>query len=406
MGLLGIDPLDGAFFLNVILFALNIYLAGLLVYQSTEQTAASLVAAALTLSAPAVLTVHSMVWSEPLFLSLVLLTACVIAAYTERPSYLSLLLPISVASLSPLCRYAGISVMMAAVVAVARKNFKHAVILAVTSGAAILGWLLRNYFQAADFTNRTWRFHLPSAAQLTEASGTLVEAFGGLALAALFATLAVFTFLHRRQRASEPKVNVTFLIAFALSYVVVIALSLFFVDVYIPLDRRVLSPVYLALSLYSVILIAAYAQPRALRLVWGGLFFVLLAANSWVAMDWLNRLSHEGFGYSSIYWRESPTIKFLRAGESKPIYSNAPDPIYLLTGKRAAMIPNNVDPRSRAANPDYANQISKIKHGRGLIVYFRSVTWRWYVPSEEKLREELGLTLLADMGEGAVYRIP
>jgi hypothetical protein len=406
VGLLGLDPLEGAFFLNVILFSVNIYLAGLLVYRSTGQAAAGLIAAALTLSAPAVLTVHSMVWSEPLFLSLVLLTALGIAGYTERPSCLSLLLPISAASLAPLCRYAGVSVIMAAAVAVAVKNFKHGAVLAVTGGAAILGWLMRNYFRAGDFTDRTWIFHLPSADQLTEASGTLVEALGGLTLAGFFTMLAVFTLLSGRQRVSERKVNVTFLIAFALSYVVVIAISLFYVDVYVPLDRRVLSPLYLALSLSAVILIAAYARSGALRFAWGGLLVLLLAANSWTATEWLNRLSREGFGYSNVYWRESPTIKFLKASESKLIYSNAPDPIYLLAGKAVAAIPNNLDPRSRLANPDYASQISRIKHGGGLIVYFRSVTWRWYLPSEEQLREELGLSLLAETGDGAVYRIP
>jgi hypothetical protein len=82
----GIDTLDGASMLNAILFALNIYMAGLFVYRVTKMPMAGFIAAAFTLTAPAILTTHTMVWSEGLFLFFVLVTLVAISRYLRDRS--------------------------------------------------------------------------------------------------------------------------------------------------------------------------------------------------------------------------------------------------------------------------------------------------------------------------------
>jgi hypothetical protein len=79
----------------------------LLVYEATDSTAAIAVSAVMWIS-PALLITHSMIWSEPLFLLLVLIAAFGTTRYINNSSSTALLLVGATAFLGPLVRYAGI----------------------------------------------------------------------------------------------------------------------------------------------------------------------------------------------------------------------------------------------------------------------------------------------------------
>jgi hypothetical protein len=80
-------------------------------------------------------------------------------------------------------------------------------------------------------------------------------------------------------------------------------------------------------------------------------------------------------------------------------------PVFLLVGRPAKMIPRYIDPGTRVLNPDYPNEMSRVKKNGGTVVYFRTVTWRSYLPPEERLQAELGLSPIADFVDRAVYAI-
>jgi hypothetical protein len=402
-GIAGIDPLDGASILNTLLFALNIYLAGLLAYRVTQTPQAGFIAAALTLTAPAILTSHTMVWSEALFLFLVLATAFAAASYLEEPSYRFLLLMLPAALLAPLARYAGVTVILAAIFAIARRNARHAAVFAFAASLGIGAWLGRNYSLAADLANRTIMFHPPTAEQLGLASQTMLEWFGGLFLAVAFAGLLVITIVRRPEESGTSPGSI-FLINFAIAYACVLALSIFIADAQTPLDRRILSPLYIALALCTVIWIASNTT-RRLRVAWTALALLVVALNSWSSILWLNLLSSQGVGFSSSLWRASPTMDYLRKQKTSQVHTNAPDAVFLLAGTPAAMFPRHIDPGTRKMNPEYANQMLRVKENGGTVVYFRTVTWRSYLPSEDRLQSELGLFRIADFTDGAVYGI-
>ncbi len=402
-GLAAIDPLDGASILNGVLFALNIYLAGLFVYRVSKIPEAGFIAAALTLTAPAILTTHTMVWSEALFLFLVLATAVATVRYLEEPDYRLLLVILPAALFAPLTRYAGVAVLVAAFFTIARRNVRHAAAFTLSASLGLGAWLARNYILVADLTNRSVVFHLPTAEQLALAAQTMLEWFGGLLLAVVFGGLVVITILRRPEAKGAPQ-GLTFLMNFALAYAGVLMLSIFFADAQTPLDRRILSPFYLALSIYAVIWVT-FNTVRPLRLAWGALAVLVVALNSWTSIFWLDVLSNRGVGFSSSLWRSSPTIAYLKTHKALPMHTNAPDPVHLLVGTPAAMIPRHIDPGTRLANPDYVNQMSQVKQNGGTVVYFRTVTWRTYLPTEDRLQTELGLSRIADLGDGAVYAI-
>lgn len=49
---------------------------------------------------------------------------------------------------------------------------------------------------------------------------------------------------------------------------------------------------------------------------------------------------------------------------------------------------------------DYENEISRLDRAGVALAYFRTVTWRWYLPTEERLRRQLQLRLVSDVGDG------
>ena len=401
--LFGIDSLEGAALLNATLLAVNVYFAGLLVYRASGSAAAGYIAAALIGTAPAILTIHTMVWSEALSVFLLIITAFTVARYLEAPSWSSLLWVLPAALLAPLARYAGMAVVIAAAVTIARRGmYKHAAACGIASSLGLAAWLARNYILATDLTGHGVIFHAPTWGNIVVGSQTVLEWFGGLLLAMTFAGLIVFTFIRRRLDLARGRSF--FLPNFAMVYAAVLALTLLFVDAQTPLDRRILSPLYVVLCLYAVIWIATKAgQP--LRLVWAGLAVMVITLNSWTSKSWLNELSAQGIGLSSSKWRHSPTMNYLRTHSATPLYTNAPDPVFLVLGALASMLPRHTEPRTLVANQKYPAQMEQLAKNGGIIVYFHEFAWRWYLPAEDRLHVELRLVRIASFPDATVYAI-
>ena len=108
-------------------------------------------------------------------------------------------------------------------------------------------------------------------------------------------------------------------------------------------------------------------------------------------------------------WRASPLAGRLVELGRAPVFSNAPEAVYLVTGLSAVSLPAKIDPRTRAPNPDYAEAVAAV--GRrlsaegGVLAYFKAVSWRWYLPPETELVTVLGLRPLAREVDGTVYEV-
>ena len=113
--------------------------------------------------------------------------------------------------------------------------------------------------------------------------------------------------------------------------------------------------------------------------------------------------------YAGREWRESQILNRLRwVNSSKPLFSNAPDVLYTFLSKPAVMVPRKTHTDTNLPNQDYALQISelarRLKEDSGLLVYFHSVGWRWYLPAAEELERTLGLKPLARENDGVIYQ--
>jgi hypothetical protein len=47
----------------------------------------------------------------------------------------------------------------------------------------------------------------------------------------------------------------------------------------------------------------------------------------------------------------------------------------------------------------------QLENGDGILVYFNTVTWRWELPSENELKEQLPLRLIARGTDASIYKI-
>ena len=106
VGLSGLDPFEGARWLNALVFALNIFLVGTLVRRSSSNAPwLAVVASVLALASMPFLTVHAAALSEPLFLLLSLLGFLFLAEHLEHGTRAHLLAAAVAIGLTFLTRY-------------------------------------------------------------------------------------------------------------------------------------------------------------------------------------------------------------------------------------------------------------------------------------------------------------
>ena len=72
------------------------------------------------------------------------------------------------------------------------------------------------------------------------------------------------------------------------------------------------------------------------------------------------------------------------------------------------MIPRKVNTATHHMNANYLDDLEFVRNRlqvhNGLLVYFSGVRWRWYLPSEQELKETLGLRLILQEEDGSIYR--
>ena len=83
--------------------------------------------------------------------------------------------------------------------------------------------------------------------------------------------------------------------------------------------------------------------------------------------------------------------------------------VYMLTGRSANMIPSRVEPSTRLVSSNFpydtVTMRKELEERNGKLVYFNKISWRWYLPSENELKEKLKLQLLSGEENGAIYRM-
>lgn len=435
------DPLSAARWLNAFIFGANILLAGLSlsVYTRWSWRVAAL-GSTLVLAAPDILEIHSMAWTEPLFILLCLVGLFLLAAYFEGQRRALLMASAAVVALAFTTRYVGIVAVAAGVVGLllvgARsysRRIADAALYAFIACLPMALWMMRNRRVAGGATDRKLVFHPVGFQQLSAGLSTistwllLGRASTGVRASVFFLELACLIALGVLFRRGKPVLSAgetgtpqflarlpSLLSIFIILYLGFFIFTASFVDYDTVFDDRALAPVHLP----GLVLLLCLAHKLLERPSKAGHLLQLAAivlgfafAGSYLArgVSWTRQKSADGQGYASRAWQESATIARVKSlAAETPIFTNGYDAVYFLTGRPAFYLPEKIIHGTGQANALYSTELAHIREQMverdGVLVYFAGFPERVYLPTESELKEQLHLRLVSRETDGAVYR--
>ena len=439
LSLPGLDPFVTARWLAALLISANILMVGsILLYLLPDQLWAAILGAFMMLLAPLMANTYVMAWSEPLFILLAISGLFLLGNHLDAPRWWRLVAASIFIGLAFLTRYAGIAYVAAGGLGILilsrekiRKRLMETIVFWMISVLPLGVVLIRNVLDRGSATNRELAFHLISRARLWEGLTTLTAWMGipqqvptwlhVLVLVVLFGLVSaglIRGIRLSRTVSSQPGWRslpgfILLLLLWLPIYGGFLLISISFIDANTPLDYRILSPMLVGLLILLLFvpgwLASKSSSPR--RWMWATLIagVLLMAAYARVTLPTLRSYNIQGIGFSSVAWRNSPLIE---AVEGEPdnliIYSNAPDAIYLLTGRRASSLPRKFELAVDQANPDFSKEVQEIGqhllNDQGLIV-FLALDGRLSNPSEADLTSLLPLTVTFQDAEGKIYRM-
>jgi len=425
-----VDPIDSARWCNAALFGANIFLIGLLVFQETLSSRAAFSGAGIALFLTDLLNVHTMAWSEPLFVACMLLGLLGFTVWGRTGRFLFLALTGVAAAAAWITRYAGVSFVAACVAAFMEhrggpreRRTRDLVVLCGLACLPMAVWTLRNLTLTGNPVARSVAFHPVSGEHLLRVLDQVSQWFlpGSIALplraaglAVLLATALVAWSRRRTTDASERSQHTLrrLLTRFVAFYLLSLAVSISFFDAGTELDGRILLPVLVSLLILGVYFVNRWwrAGPSGLR--WRApavalcALFVLIHVRRGLQSTAV--FMADGRGYAARAWRDSPLLQRLSdLSPSQVIYANVPDAVYLLSGRGARWLPEKINPVTLRVNENYPRELAALSTPAAsttVILYARSVTYRWFLPSEGELLEALPLNLLVSTTDGAIYR--
>ncbi len=438
----GLDPLSYAHVVNAVLLAAIVCLSGFLLSRYvTFSPALAFVGTVAVLIVGPLVDVSVMAGSEPLFILCVLLFFVSARGYTMGASTISLIAVTLSAAAASLIRYVGIVIIPVGVLLILfrretqlKPRILHLFGFLVTSAGSFGVWVTRNYLLTGTLLGPRHgsastvieNYHRVLVNVLSWFVGALDGRLGliryvsavvlaSVPIAAVFALLRGrgITGLLARGDAAVRKVGL--LLLFIVLYATFLIVSST-TTAYDAINDRLLSPIHApVIVLLFVILDRSIGLLRAApvgRYSRIGLLAVvaiwLLSPALTVARSSLDRARRGAGGYSTVTWRESPTIDFverLAPGERDVIYSDDPWAIRILTHRTASLSPERVFYRSSEAANDISDFVgSWPEGGHGLLVWFGRTGKEWlFTPPD--LQTIADFDTLAELDDGTIYSV-
>ncbi len=370
--LLKIDPYRSARLLNMLVFGGNAALLALLGYKMTRSYIASVILSLLFLSNPALLNLHAQALSEPLYISVSLLTFWAFYRYFsgDNTGQRWILITGFLTALSYLTRYAALSLLATLIVAIFilrptwRKRLTAFGYFLLGAIPPILAWMLRNKFVAGTTTNRSVEWHpvtldnaqrgirsffyflIPSLREWGfEWFGryTFLTTLLGIITLSLLAWLLWFglRYFSKSQENVQPEIISFTSALYIFGYMGSLFISLSFFDAATPLNDRILSPVYVAVLLLLVYFSQKLFEQGKIagRILATSVVFFLMAIFVLGQIKNIGALRETPTGFANWRWRESTVMEAIRQlPEDTIIYSNQAPAVYFWTDRPAMLI--------------------------------------------------------------------
>lgn len=423
-GILTHDVDSAARWLSVALFALNTMLVAVLARKFTGSAIFGCGAAFLFASSFALLRLHAMVMTEPLFITFALICIYFLDEHLGTAKTAPLMAAATAAGLSAVTRYAGVPFIVGGALIIflrqpsAKKSRISAAVWTVVAAAPellVAVWNVRNTGTLANGVlwwhpqNKTFFIRMLSG--MTECILPESLPHRNWFMVAGSLVLAPFVAVYVARRPDFRTQYLTFLV---LLYVGFLIAAGFVADA--PLDaRRGMEPMFPFLVLIAAIAGSRLLCTRAARL---GVVTAVCAAialpNFPVMSQWAADAARNGHGFGDRHWRESPALAFIQSLPAATIiYTNLPEPVSLITGRRARFLPAVENAATgavlTAAVIDSAvSEVTRQAHsGNAAAVYFLGETMRLPIMiSGPDLAVRCGLMRVMNFDDATIYLPP
>lgn len=368
----------------------------------------------------ALLKSYWMTWSEGPFITLL---ACAIYAfmrYIDAKKQGWLVVLILVLALLPLLRYAGVAFVGAFCLAVYwcspgqfRTRILTSGIVACFAIFPVILWLFLNYIWYGSAAERSFIYH-PIGLETLEQGLSVLGAWvvgSEIKLASAVYFLVLVIGVRVAWITKDPLLGLLILLPFC--YLPFLVFSISFIDAYTPLDRRILSPLFLPFVLLLLLILAGQHREIRKGVVTSGIALLMLLM-LFLEMPNLNgelsRLIRRGEGYAHISWQYSPSLAFVQSMElQRRVYSNSPEALLVHLGREESALPLLYNPSTSQLNEEFDQQLDAAKadllQTDGVVILFSQLAWRSYFPTADLLVSDYGFELLTTTADGVILRV-
>ena len=357
---------------------------------------------------PGFLHVHFLLWSEPLFLAMVLASLLMLPRLILGPSTKMTLTALIVASASAvLVRYAGTFLILvnALVLLAFARRFpigRRVLITTAVSMASLLplaAWAAFNRWRGMAPLNRSLSWHPPDMEHAASLQSAVANWFGlpevlGLPAFATLLAIAAWTLVQARSRDRDGLLIPSIAATFVLGYAVFLLISISLVDHHTPVDERLLFPIF-PLVWLLIFHATLSLRGRTIRFLSMALLCVMLVRGGLHGvLDW-DLTRENGLGLSRKQIRDMPVLDWMRTLPPQlPIVSNGPELCTIYLKRDSVMLPPAYNPTSLRPNPQAMEELSAVSRGPTLIVHFQVMSYRTYLPGVGELERLAGMQLV------------
>lgn len=408
-------------FLNALLFGVTIFVSGLILEQTNHSKWLKWFVLLIIACSPGLLEVYTMLWSETLFITEVVLFIYCSKIYFEKLTVKHLLIMALVSAIAVETRLAGVSIIATGGLLILesralswKKKFTHAFIYGLISVSLFVFNLLRNEALTQTLTGNRQKGITPFIVNLKYYGLVLSDWFPfsnltnayAVVLGFSFLIIVAVVFLYRLISAKEhhgfEKVAVGFTLIYSLFMLAVATWSRFET-----INNRLLSPFYipciLTIGFYFASILKFKLSNKlhvGISLVFVIVFLATITQYTKTNTATYNENKEGGIGgYSDDDWFiNSGLLNYLKTTpgfflEDKPIYSNAAHAVYFNTQQHVQILPER----------KYQNLVDEFnKTPSQLLIWFNNED-NPEVLSMSEVQVSKNLRIISKFNDGVIY---
>ena len=416
----GIDSIISSGYLSALLFFATIFVFNLIIIKFNANNFTIILLNLLLITSSA-MSVYLMIWSEPLFILLLLLIIYILLNWIESGNYLTLFVAGILSGLLIMTRYAGIGFVAGIVVFMLLKKDGLKIkltnliiyLFAITGMAGY--WIIFLSNQSSGSLIKNTGFHLVSIGHLIQLKTSLMNwispVFPRLGIVFFVMIFLLIIIYYREHKFNFQIRNISLqnklIISLLISYFGFLLCFITFVS-YIYLENRILAPAFPLILLLLIPVIEEIQKIKSKRLLYFiPVVFVLISCSySFVVRS--SNFYTEGEGYTKKIWLQSETVKILSKYKNLNIFTNGTDVVRFFYNNENTVLPlpSMINSVTRSDNAEFPKEMESMKDsvnsGKSIIVYFDNCDWRTSYPDKQQIKNKFSDVIIDELNDGLI----